>query len=150
VGAGIRHPAPAVSPQSTIDVKSANVSARSELAVTSRRHPKAEAIDPARIRARCARIARSIEADMADELTLLRAARELKAAHARLRLAVLALARRGGWTAIAARADFALAEMEQDLRRALVDYLSMPRERLRDSLRSAMQSALEALDALDS
>lgn len=102
----------------------------------------------ARIGVRCTRIAQMVEAPVRDQTILLRAARMLKALHGDLSRSVWQHARVAGRTAAGADATQSLETAEQHLRRALLEYASLPPAELRELVAQALRELVQTMELL--
>jgi hypothetical protein len=107
-------------------------------------------IDTLQLGSRCVRLAGVLNAPASDEVTLLRTARALKVVHGHLTQAMWACTRTEGRTQRTTRAQAALDEIEQDLRRVLIDYSRLDQPRLHMYLTHALNQSRETLELLDS
>lgn len=101
-----------------------------------------------RIERRCERLSRTVSAPAADEITLLRSARILKRTHDELSRAVMCQARETGRGHPVRMAEHTLACMDQELRKALLEYAQLSRNEISACLREAVSMALSVAETL--
>lgn len=102
-----------------------------------------------RMATRCTRVAQMVDAPVRDQTILLRAARMLKALHGDLTQSVWQHARGAGWTPNGAEATGSLNNAEQYLRRALLEYGSLPPAELRELVAGALAEVRRVLALLE-
>jgi hypothetical protein len=100
------------------------------------------------IEARCTRVALMVESPVRDQTVLLRAARMIKGVHEELTQRVWQHSRAEGCSAVGAEATQALNRAEQNLRRALIEYASLPSSELRDLVADALSESLHTVSLL--
>lgn len=101
-----------------------------------------------RIERRCERLSRTVSAPAADEITLLRSARILKRTHDELSRAVMCRAREDGRGHHIRIAEYTLAGMDKELRKALLEYAQLSRSEMAVCLREALSMALSVAETL--